>query len=95
MANRRRMRGKTDPFADILLGKTVAPRQNLKRWMLVSSYDDPPIATDPLFNFVAFQRETAPVCGAHYQVYVECRSKQRGSAVVAALGLPVLQKGEA
>eukprot|EP00969_Alexandrium_andersonii_P227306 10038875-Alexandrium_andersonii.AAC.1 len=89
----RRIRAKTDPWSEVVQGITD-PRAMRVAWMVVSSYDQEPIFEAASMACFAYQRETAPRCGPHWQIFVQMKSKARSSEVTRALGYPLGKKGE-
>eukprot|EP00969_Alexandrium_andersonii_P292306 12919445-Alexandrium_andersonii.AAC.1 len=89
----RRIRSKTDPWAEVVQG-IADPRAKRVSWMVVASYDQEPSFEDGTMACLAYQRETAPRCVPHWQIFVQMKFKVRSSEVTRALGYPLGKKGE-
>lgn len=93
MANRR-VRAKMDPLTSVMLGGSAQVNDKRTGWMVVATYDQPPVYDAEKMKGLVFQREQAPVCGPHYQIFVEMRERVTTRGVVEALGYPVLRSRE-
>lgn len=87
----RRLRSKTSPVE--LLGEIADQRRICCSWMVVSTYDDAPVYDPATMSCLAYQRERAPVCGPHWQIFASFKRKVRSKQVTQLLGYPVLAAG--
>lgn len=89
----RRIRQKSDALCPLALSSERMTNAQ-KHIMAVSTYEFAPSFDAEAMVLLVYQREEAPLCGKHFQIYCEFKRRVTAMTAAKALGFPVTKKGE-